>query len=90
MAFTNAQETAYLSKLDIESRVAHTTVPTRSDVLSGMCKSFLVCRSHGNGEFKGTNAGIYSFIAALGYARAVMLGEEMEVAKDNRGRGEKA
>ena len=35
---------------------------------------------------QGTNGAIWSLIAAGGYARAVMLGEEMKEAKENRGR----
>jgi len=37
--------------------------------------------------YQGTNAAIYSFIAAIGYIRALTLGEEMADAKANRGRG---
>jgi len=37
--------------------------------------------------YQGTNGAIWSLIAAGGYARAVMLGEEMKEAKENRGRG---
>jgi len=36
--------------------------------------------------YQGTNGAIWSLIAACGYARAVVLGEEMEEAKGNRGR----
>jgi len=36
--------------------------------------------------YQGTNGAIWSLIAAGGYARAVMLGEEMEEAKGNRGK----
>lgn len=36
--------------------------------------------------YQGTNGAIWSLIAAGGYARAVMLGEEMEEAKENRGK----
>jgi len=36
--------------------------------------------------YQGTNGAIWSLIAAGGYARALMLGEEMEEAKENRGR----
>lgn len=39
---------------------------------------------------QGTNGAIYSIIAAMGYTRAVMLGEKMEEAKQNKGRGGKA
>jgi len=39
--------------------------------------------------YQGTNGAIWSLIAACGYARAVMLGEEMKEAKENRGREEK-
>jgi len=39
--------------------------------------------------YQGTNGAIWSLIAAGGYVRAVMLGEEMEEAKENRGREEK-
>jgi len=37
--------------------------------------------------YQGTNAAIWSLIAAACYGRAVMLGEEMEEAKENRGKG---
>jgi len=37
--------------------------------------------------YQGTNAAIWSLIAAVCYGRAVMLGEEMEEAKQNRGKG---
>jgi len=37
--------------------------------------------------YQGTNGAIWSLIAAGGYARAVMLGEEMKEAKENRGKG---
>jgi small-conductance mechanosensitive channel len=40
--------------------------------------------------YQGTNAAIYSITAAIGYARAIAIGEEMEVAKDNRGKGGRA
>ncbi|KAI0074644.1 hypothetical protein K474DRAFT_1765355 [Panus rudis PR-1116 ss-1] len=40
--------------------------------------------------YQGTNGAIWSLIGAMCYARATMLGEEMEVAKANRGRGGKA
>jgi len=36
--------------------------------------------------YQGTNAAIWSLIAAICYARAVMLGEVMEEAKQNRGK----
>jgi len=36
--------------------------------------------------YQGTNGAIWSLIAAGGYTRAVMLGEEMKEAKGNRGR----
>lgn len=39
--------------------------------------------------YQGTNGAIWSLIAAGGYARAVALGEEMEEAKGNRGKGGK-
>lgn len=35
---------------------------------------------------QGTNVTIYALVAAFGYTRAIMLGEEMPEAKDNRGR----
>ncbi|KIO16861.1 hypothetical protein M407DRAFT_181359 [Tulasnella calospora MUT 4182] len=35
--------------------------------------------------YQGTNAALYSLIAAIGYTRAVMKGEVMEEAKANRG-----
>jgi hypothetical protein len=37
--------------------------------------------------YQGTNAAIWSLIAAMCYGHAVMLGEEMEEAKQNRGKG---
>jgi len=40
--------------------------------------------------YQGTNAAIYSLIALLGYTRAIMRGEQMEDAKENRGSGERA
>jgi len=40
--------------------------------------------------YQGTNSCIYSLIAAIGYARAQMLGEKMEEAKENMGKGERA
>ncbi|GLB37653.1 hypothetical protein LshimejAT787_0407040 [Lyophyllum shimeji] len=36
--------------------------------------------------YQGTNAAIWSFIAALCYTRAQILGESMAVAKENRGK----
>lgn len=39
---------------------------------------------------QGINAAIYALIAALCYARGIMLGETMEEAKENRGRGGRA
>jgi len=36
--------------------------------------------------YQGTNAAIYSFIAAMAYTRAQVLGEVMEDAKANRGK----
>ena len=38
-------------------------------------------------HWKGTNAAIWSLIAAGCYGRAIMLGETMAEAKQNRGRG---
>jgi len=40
--------------------------------------------------YQGTNAALWSLIAAMCYARAIMLGETMTEAKNNRGRGGKA
>lgn len=37
--------------------------------------------------YQGTNAAIWSLIAAFCYTRAVSYGEEMKEAKENRGRG---
>ncbi|TEB30342.1 hypothetical protein FA13DRAFT_1733650 [Coprinellus micaceus] len=37
--------------------------------------------------YQGTNAAIWSLIAAMCYTRAVMLGEEMKEAQENRGKG---
>lgn len=39
---------------------------------------------------QGTNGGIWSIIAMVCYIRAQMLGEKMEEAKENRGRGGRA
>lgn len=36
---------------------------------------------------KGTNGALWSLIAAGCYSRAVMLGEEMKEARENRSRG---
>ncbi|KAF9478821.1 hypothetical protein BDN70DRAFT_808103 [Pholiota conissans] len=40
--------------------------------------------------YQGTNAAIWSLIAAMCYGRAIMLGETMTEAKKNRGRGGEA
>jgi len=40
--------------------------------------------------YQGTNGALWSLIAAGGYTRAVMLGETMVEAKDNRGKGDRA
>jgi len=37
--------------------------------------------------YQGTNAAIWSVVAAICYGRAIALGEKMEVAKQNRGKG---
>ncbi|KAF8160757.1 hypothetical protein B0H34DRAFT_697965 [Crassisporium funariophilum] len=37
--------------------------------------------------YQGTNAAIWSLIAAICYGRAIMLGETMQEAKQNRGKG---
>ncbi|TFL01465.1 hypothetical protein BDV98DRAFT_604749 [Pterulicium gracile] len=37
--------------------------------------------------YQGTNAAIYATTAAIGYTRAITKGEQMEEAKDNRGKG---
>ncbi|EFI28155.1 hypothetical protein CC1G_14182 [Coprinopsis cinerea okayama7 len=37
--------------------------------------------------YQGVNAAVYSLLAMFCYTRAVMLGEEMKEAKENRGRG---
>lgn len=37
--------------------------------------------------YQGTNAALYSTIAMFGYTQAQIRGEEMKVAKENRGRG---
>lgn len=39
---------------------------------------------------QGTNGALYSLTAVVGYTRAIMLGETIKEAKDNRGRGGKA
>ena len=38
-------------------------------------------------RYQGTNAALYSFIAAMCYVRAQLRGEFMPDAKDNKGRG---
>ncbi|EIN11714.1 hypothetical protein PUNSTDRAFT_63495 [Punctularia strigosozonata HHB-11173 SS5] len=40
--------------------------------------------------YQGVNAALYGFIAAMCYVRAIMLGETMEEAKSNRGKGGRA
>lgn len=40
--------------------------------------------------WQGTNGAIWSLVAVIGYTRAIALGETMEEAKQNRGRGGKA
>ncbi|KAG7098801.1 hypothetical protein E1B28_000706 [Marasmius oreades] len=40
--------------------------------------------------YQGTNSALWSLIAAGSYARAIILGETMEEAKDNRGKGGRA
>jgi len=40
--------------------------------------------------YQGTNGAIWSLVAIFGYTRAMMLGEVMEEAKDNKARGERA
>ncbi|TFK54508.1 hypothetical protein OE88DRAFT_1203568 [Heliocybe sulcata] len=40
--------------------------------------------------YQGTNASLWSMISAACYARAVVLGEVMKEAKDNRGKGGRA
>lgn len=40
--------------------------------------------------YQGTNGAIWSLTAALCWGRAIMLGEVMKEAKDNKGRGGKA
>jgi hypothetical protein len=37
--------------------------------------------------YQGTNAAIWSLIAAFGYSRAISNGEQMKEAKQNRGKG---
>lgn len=37
--------------------------------------------------YQGTNAALWSLIAAVCYGRGIMLGEKMEEAKENRGKG---
>ena len=41
-------------------------------------------------RWQGTNGAIWSLVAVIGYTRAIMLGESMAEAKENRGRGGKA
>jgi hypothetical protein len=40
--------------------------------------------------YQGTNGAIWSLVAIFGYTRAIMLGEVMEEAKDNKARREHA
>jgi len=40
--------------------------------------------------YQGTNAAIWSLISAICYGRGIMLGERMEEAKGNRGKGSEA
>ncbi|KAJ6625890.1 hypothetical protein B0H10DRAFT_1782536 [Mycena sp. CBHHK59/15] len=40
--------------------------------------------------YQGTNAALYSIVAIIGYTRAILLGEKIEEAKANRGKGERA
>jgi len=40
--------------------------------------------------YQGINAALWSLIGAFCYTRGIMLGEEMEVAKENRGKGGRA
>jgi len=40
--------------------------------------------------YQGTNGAIWSLVAIFGYVRAMMLGEVMKEAKDNRARGVRA
>jgi len=40
--------------------------------------------------YQGTNSALWSTIAAFCYTRGIMLGEEMQEAKDNRGKGGRA
>lgn len=61
----------------------HRSLPLRIVMLLG--QAFLAILF-----YQGTNGAIYSLTAAIGYTRAIMLGEEMKEAKDHRGRGGKA
>jgi hypothetical protein len=45
------------------------------------------CGFSNSGCPQGTNAAIWSVVAAIFYGRAIALGEKMEVAKQNRGKG---
>jgi len=40
--------------------------------------------------YQGTNGAIWSLVAIFGYTRAIMLGEVMNEAKDNKARSERA
>jgi len=40
--------------------------------------------------YQGTNAALWSLIAIICYVRAIVLGEKIEEAKDNRGKGGRA
>lgn len=49
-------------------------------VITLLLQTFLSCLF-----YQGTNGAIYSFVAAVGYGMAIVKGEQMEVAKENRG-----
>jgi hypothetical protein len=54
-------------------------------VVTLLIQTFLACLF-----YQGTNGAIYSLTAAVGYGVAIAKGEEMAVAKENRGRGGRA
>jgi len=59
--------------------ILHRSIPLRIVLLT--IQSFLAVLF-----YQGTNACLYSLIAAVFYTRALILGESMQEAKDNRGR----
>ena len=67
----------------IKSIAIYRSIPLRVVLL--VFQSFLAIL-----YYQGTNGAIWSFIALLCYSRAIMLGETMELAKENRGKADRA